>query len=348
MFVELSATNSLSRNFAVTHVANSSMSFNMTETRPFDDVRNLAETVPARDSEIYSDLMKRADGLGRGLDPLGSLARPLARIASVQGQASPRLTRSLVSVFTGSHGTMDDAPQHVAARVANLSNGSAAVRGAAQAAGAAFKVYEFGNDYPSADYREGPSLSERDCAGAVAFGMEVVAEGADVIVLGNAGFGSATAAAAIARGLYGGAADYWAGGSGEKAKTRIDAVAQGAKANSELLSDPLDVLRAFGGRDIAGTVGAILACAHQHIPVILDGYVVCAAAAIIHALNPDAVAHCLAGHVTAEPAHRALLDRMDLDPVLDLGINIGDGTGGTLALSLLQSASAGLATLDQG
>lgn len=320
----------------------------MTEPRPFDDVRNLANTVPARNSDIYTDLMKRADGLGRGLNPLGSLASPLARIASVQGQASPRLTRSLVSVFTGSHGTMAEAPQHVAARVANLSNGSAAVRGAAQAAGAAFKVYEFGNDYPSDDYREGPSLSERDCAGAIAFGMEVVAEGADVIVLGNAGFGSATAAAAIARGLYGGAADYWAGGSGDKAKTRIDAVAQGAKANSELLSDPLGVLRAFGGRDIAGTVGAILACAHQHIPVILDGYVVCAAAAIIHALNPDAVAHCLAGHVTAEPAHRALLDRMDLDPVLDLGINIGDGTGGTLALSLLQSASAGLATLDQG
>lgn len=320
----------------------------MTETRPFDDVRNLAKTVPARDSVIYSDLMDRADRLGRSLSPLGSLAGPLARIASVQGQSAPRLTRSLVSVFTGSHGTMIDAPTQVAARVANLSNGSAAVRGAAQAAGAAFKVYEFGNDFPSNDYREGPSLSERDCAGAVAFGMEVVAEGADVIVLGNAGFGSATAAAAIARGLYGGAADYWAGGSGEKAKTRIDTVAKGAQANSALLSDPLGVLRAFGGRDIAGTVGAILACAHQHIPVILDGYVVCAAAAIVHALNPEAVAHCIAGHVTAEPAHRALLDRMDLSPVLDLGINIGDGTGGTFALSLLQSASAGLATLDQG
>jgi nicotinate-nucleotide--dimethylbenzimidazole phosphoribosyltransferase len=318
----------------------------MTETRPFDDVRNLAATVPPRDSALYTALMERADGLGRGLDPLGSLAAPLARIASVQGQVMPRLTRSLVSVFTGSHGTMTDATTEVAARVANLSNGSAAVRGAAQAAGAAFKVYEFGNDHPSADYREGPSLSERDSAGAIAFGMEVVAEGADVIVLGNSGFGSATAAAAIARGLYGGAADYWAGGSGEKARVRIETVAKGAKANSDLLSDPLDVLRAFGGRDIAGTVGAILACAHQRIPVILDGYVVCAAAAIVHAINPDAVTHCLAGHVTAEPAHRALLDRMDLEPVLDLGINIGDGTGGTFALSLLQSASAGLATLE--
>ncbi|MGB6229805.1 MAG: nicotinate-nucleotide--dimethylbenzimidazole phosphoribosyltransferase, partial [Litorimonas sp.] len=70
--------------------------------------------------------------------------------------------------------------------------------------------------------------------------------------------------------------------------------------------------------------------------------------AVVHALNPDAVAHCIAGHVTAEPAHQALLDRMDLDPVLDLGINIGDGSGGALALGLLQSAAAGLGTLGEG
>ncbi|WP_298913845.1 nicotinate-nucleotide--dimethylbenzimidazole phosphoribosyltransferase [uncultured Algimonas sp.] len=320
----------------------------MTERRPFDDVRDLAGSVPGRDTDLYADIMTRADCLGHDLCPLGSLAAPLARIASIQGQSSPNVTRPLVAVFTGSHATVADASARVADRVAALSSGRAAVRGAAQQAGAAFKVYEFGNDHPSDDFRQGPSLSERDCAGAIAFGMEVVAEGADVIVLGNAGYGSATAAAAIARGLYGGAADYWAGGQGDKAAVRIDTVAAGAQANAELLSDPLGVLRAFGGRDLAGTVGAILACAHQHIPVILDGYVVCAAAAVVHALNPDAVAHCIAGHATAEPAQRALLDRMDLDPVLDLDINIGDGTGGVFALGLLQSANSGLSSLDGG
>ncbi|MEM9599735.1 MAG: nicotinate-nucleotide--dimethylbenzimidazole phosphoribosyltransferase [Pseudomonadota bacterium] len=317
----------------------------MTETRPFDDVRALAVSVPARDPDIYADLLERAACMGRDLHPLGSLAPSLARMASVQGHPSPRLARPLVAVFTGSHGTLPDASEGADRRVQSLSSGKAVVRGAAQATGAAFKVYEFGNEHPSADFREGPSLSERDCAGAIAFGMEVVAEGADVIVLGNAGYGAATAAAAMARGLYGGAADYWAGGMDENARLRQEAVELGARANSSLLSDPLHVLRAFGGRDLAGTVGAILACAHQKIPVILDGYVVCAAAAIIHSLNPDAVAHCLAGHATIEPAHRALLDRMDLDPVLDLHLNIGDGTGGTMALSVLQAAAAGLGTL---
>ena len=315
------------------------------DATPFDDIRALATGVPERDTQSFEAVRARADRLGRGLDPLGTLVRPLARFASVQGTEQPRLSRPLVAVFTGSHGAASGSVAGAKARVASLSEGDAAVRGVAQDAGAAFKVYEFGLDYPSDDFREGPSLSERDCAAAIAFGMEVVAEGAEVVVLGNAGFGSATAAAAIARGLYGGAADYWAGGDGPDGESRCAAVEAGTQTNSTLLSDPLHTLRAFGGRDLAGTVGAILACAHQGVPVILDGYVVCAAAAVVHAVAPDAVAHCVAGHVSAEPAHAALLDRMDLHPVLRLDVGIGDGTGGTLALRLLQAANAGLNTL---
>lgn len=320
-----------------------------TSASPFDDIRQLAVSVPAatdgRDQAAALALLERAAQLGRGLDPLGRLAQPLSRIASVQGTAQPRLARPLVAVFTGSHGAVEGGTDGAKARVEQLSRGEAAVRGVAQSTGSAFKVYEFGLDVPANDFREGASLSERDCAAAIAFGMEVVAEGAEVVVLGNAGFGSATAAAAIARGLYGGAPDYWAGGAGAMAAARRDAVERGARANAELLSDPLGTLRAFGGRDIAGTVGAILACAHQRIPVILDGYVVCAAAAVAHAVSPDAVAHCIAGHSSAEPAHAALLERMDLQPVLELEVGIGDGTGGALALAVLHGANAGLNTL---
>ena len=107
----------------------------------------------------------------------------------------------------------------------------------------------------------------------------------------------------------------------------------------------LEVLRCFGGRDIAGMVGAILAARHQAIPIILDGYVVCAAAAVLHKLDPSSISHCIAGHVTAEPAHRALLDRMGLEPMHDMGIGIGDGTGAAFALGTLRSACQALATL---
>ncbi|MGB6230959.1 MAG: nicotinate-nucleotide--dimethylbenzimidazole phosphoribosyltransferase, partial [Litorimonas sp.] len=90
--------------------------------RPFDDVRALAASVPERDGDLYADLLDRADRLGRNLSPLGRLAAPLARIASVQGQANPRVVRPLVAVFTGSHATVDGSAQRVGARVASLSD----------------------------------------------------------------------------------------------------------------------------------------------------------------------------------------------------------------------------------
>ena len=121
---------------------------------------------------------------------------------------------------------------------------------------------------------------------------------------------------------------------------------QGAQRhNSEVSPSPLEILRHYGGRDIAGVVGAILAARHQRIPVILDGYVVCAAAAVLHRINPSTLDHCIAAQVTIEPAHQALLDRIEKTPAMELEINIGDGTGGAFALSALKAAAAGLRSL---
>lgn len=317
---------------------------------PFDDIRALTTNMPQSDAAMSQAVHSSASGLGRDLRPLGTLETHLAWLAGWQGAARPQVQRPLIAVFCATHGVSqsifgDDFIQISKDRVQSLTEGKAAVRGIAGDAGAAFKVYELGIEYPSHDFTKEPSLSERDCAAAIAFGMEVVVEGADVIVLGNAGLGAATAAAGVAHGLFGGAANYWSGGMDAQAQQRINAVEQGVLNHKNLLKDPLDVLRLFGGRDLAGIVGAIIAARHQRIPVILDGYVVCAAAAVLHQINPDAVAHCMAAHVSAEPAHQALLDRMDLRPVLDLGLNIGDGTGGAMVMHLLKAASSGLSTL---
>jgi len=316
--------------------------------RPFDDIRNLVSNMPLADpqqAQSVQDIMSAATAL----QPLGHIGQHLEWLAGWQGR-TPSIDRPLIAVFAATHGVSaqlieTDIIPAATDRVKSLTEGAAGVRGIAASLGAAFKVYELGLEHPSEDFTQAPSLSEKDCAAAIAFGMEVVAEGADIIALGNAGFGAATAAAAITRGLYGGASEYWAGGSGPSAKARIAAVEAGARRHSNSLSDPLDVLRCFGGRDIAGMVGAILAARHQSIPVILDGYVVCSAAAVLHKLNPDAISHCMAGHVTREPAHQALLDRIDLSPLLDMGIGIGDGTGAAFAMGTLRSAAQGLATL---
>ncbi|CAM3859992.1 nicotinate-nucleotide--dimethylbenzimidazole phosphoribosyltransferase [Litorimonas haliclonae] len=323
----------------------------MNEERPFDDILGLIDTMPSlRDGEAGALSRKMEDVCGR-LSPLGRLCPDLANIAAWQGREFPSLSRPLIAVFAGTHGISGDVfgsdiIEASKARVKSLTEGKAAIRGMAADLGAAYKVYEFGIEHPSADFTKEPSLSERDCAAAMAFGMEVVAEGADVIVLGNAGYGAATAGAAIAKALFGGAADYWAGGTEEGAKARIKAVEEGAQRhNRDDTPSPLEILRDYGGRDIAGIVGAILAARHQRIPVILDGYVVCAAAAVLHRINPATLDHCIAAQVTIEPAHQALLDRLDMTPIMDLKINIGDGTGGAFALSVLKTGAAGLTSL---
>ncbi|MBL4852954.1 MAG: nicotinate-nucleotide--dimethylbenzimidazole phosphoribosyltransferase [Robiginitomaculum sp.] len=313
---------------------------------PFDDIRELAQGLPTGDIDVGERVASKLQQSLGGLQPLGCLSGAVAWLARWQGTQTPSIAKPLVCVFIGSHqvaantiGT--DVVEGGKARMASIAKGSAGVRGIAGNVSALFKVFDMGIEAPAADMCKEPSLSERECAGAIAYGMEVVAEEADMIILGNAGFGSATAAAGIARGLYGGAAGYWAGGNGETAVRRIKAVELATKTHKDKLDDPLEILRCFGGRDIAGMVGAILAARHQGIPVLLDGYTVCAAAAIVHALNPAGLDHCLAAHKTTEPAHGALLERIGKKPLLDYGLGIGDGSGAALTIGVLRAAAAG-------
>lgn len=317
---------------------------------PFDDIRHLIDTVPSADSATRKAVLQNLSAAPCPKPPLGNWNKPLSWLAGWQGTDRPAVSRPLIAVFAGTHSVAEHATENslvtaAQERVATLTGGQASIRGMATRLGAAFKVYEMGLEYPVPDLTIQATLTEHDCAAAMAFGMEVVAEGADVIALGNAGFGSATAAAAIARHLYGGASEYWAGAHDSPAKARIAAVEKATSLHKSSVSDPLEALRCYGGRDIAGLVGAIVAARHQSIPVILDGFVVCAAAAVVHAVNPAAISHCLAGHMTIEPAHGALLDRLGLDPLHESGIPLGDGTGAAMALGGLQLIVDGYSTL---
>jgi len=313
-------------------------------SRPFEDIEDLVNSIPDPDLAVRDSVQSGLDDAVGGLKPIGHLDAAVAWLAGWQGTETPSISKPLVAVFVGTHAVaahvLEGDPVEIArARVKSLSEGQAGVRGIAAAQTAAFKVFELGVEVPCADMSIEPSLSERECAAAIAFGMEVVAEGADLIVIGNAGVGSATAAAGIARGLFGGTNEYWANGRDGAAKRRIEAVEKAGAVHKDYLNNPLEILRRFGGRDLAGMMGAILAARHQKIPVILDGFVSCAAAAVLYKLNQNALDHCQAGHITTEPAHGALLDRIGKSPMLDLGIGIGDGSGAAIALGVLRAAT---------
>lgn len=288
----------------------------------------------------------------RGLrqrDALGQLDTLATWLAACQGRAVPRMNRPQTVIFAGSHGVAQvtypgSAPGLAQGLIQRLQDGSAAANHIAGSLGAGLKVFDLATDQPTGDITLGPAMSERECAAALAFGMEAVADAPDALAVGEIGVGGGVAAAALAAALFGGDPEYWSRvgvwAPVGTARTKADAVAQALKANRGRADEPLHLLARLGGREIAATAGAIVAARHQNIPVVLDGFVTCVAAAVLHEMNPAALDHCIAGHVSAEPAHRALLDRIDKAPLLDLGIRFGEGIGSTLAFSLLRAACA--------
>ena len=176
----------------------------------------------------------------------------------------------------------------------------------------------------------------------------------DVLCLGEMGIANTTSAAALCCALFGGDPADWVGPgtgvAGEALQRKAVAVADGIACHRGALDDPLEVLRRLGGHELAAIAGAVGAARIGRVPVFLDGFACTAAAAVLHAIDPGALDHCMVGHCSAEPGHRRLLDIIGKRPLLDLGMRLGEGTGAALALGLLRAAVAchtDMATFDQ-
>jgi nicotinate-nucleotide--dimethylbenzimidazole phosphoribosyltransferase len=192
-------------------------------------------------------------------------------------------------------------------------------------------------------------MTEADLTEALATGWRAVDPGADLFIAGEMGIANTTAAAAMAAAMFGGTG--WAGrgtGVDDAGLARKEAViAAGLDRHSGALSDPWEVLRRLGGREIAAMTGAYLAARMHRVPVVLDGFIACAAAAVLHRAAPGALDHCLAGHQSAEGGHARLLAALDKAPLLSLGLRLGEGSGAALALGVIRGAlatHAGMAT----
>ena len=174
--------------------------------------------------------------------------------------------------------------------------------------------------------------------------MMAVEPGIDVLAVGEMGIGNTTVAAALCLALFGGEAEDWTGPGtgvvGAALDRKREAVAAAVARHRPEAGDPFDVLRRLGGLEFAAMAGAILAARMGRVPVVLDGFSAGAAAAVLHAADPRALDHCVAGHVSAEPGHHRLLGRLGMRPLLDLGMRLGEASGATLALMLLKAAAA--------
>jgi nicotinate-nucleotide--dimethylbenzimidazole phosphoribosyltransferase len=325
---------------------------------PFDDIRDLLARLPPIDAEAVAATRARE---GRLLKPPGALGR-LEEIAEWlsgwTGKAPPQITRPLVAVFASDHGVaargVSAYPQAVTRQMLEaMAAGGAAIATLAKEAGAGLKLYDLAVGLPTPDIAEADALGEAECVATMAYGMEVLAEGCDLLVLGEVGIANSTVAAALAHALHGGGAADWTGpGTGVEGAARARKVETVAAAVARLgpgPHDPLQVLARIGGREFAAMAGAILAARTQRVPVVLDGFAATCAAAVLHKVGPGAVDHCIAGHLSPEPGHARLLAAMGKRPLLDLGMRLGEGTGAALAVQIIKAAvacHAGMATFE--
>jgi nicotinate-nucleotide--dimethylbenzimidazole phosphoribosyltransferase len=335
----------------------------------------LDETVAAiRPADAAAEAEAR-DRLDRMTKPRGSLGRVedlAVRLAGIAGQCPPPVPEpAAVAVFAGDHGVhaqgVSPWPQEVTAQmVGNFLAGGAVVNAFARQLGAEVQVVDVGVAAPldpvpgllprriaagTADMTVGPALTRDQARRAVEAGIEVardlVAAGNRCLVTGDMGIANTTAAAALICAVTGadpaGATGRGTGIDDATLVRKTAVVRQALALHTPDPTDGLGLLAAFGGLEHAGIAGFVLGAAALRVPVLLDGVNAGAAALVASVLAPDAVAACVAGHRSAEPGHRIATAHLGLEPLLDLGMRLGEGTGALLALPVVQGAARALA-----
>ncbi len=345
-----------------------------------DRVRELAREIEPADASAVEAAQERHRRLLKPPGSLGRLEDLGARLAGMVGFSPPPVPESpAVVVCVGDQGVLAQGvspwPQEItAAMVENFCAGTAAVNALAQIVGARVSVLDVGvaselKRHPllreakvrrgTDDLSEGPAMSREDAARAVMAGAGIVEElvesgGADLLVTGDMGIGNTTPAACLVAAFTGRPATEVTGrGTGIDDATlerKIRVVASALEFHRPDPGDPIGTLAALGGLEHAALVGLILMGAIYRIPVLLDGVVSNSAALVARALAPDAVNYAIAGHLSTEPGARISLQKLGLEPLLNLGMRLGEGTGGLLAVPFVQAAARVLgemATLEE-
>ncbi len=306
------------------------------------------------DQQAADAARARQDSLTKPPGSLGRLEELAVFMAGWQGRAVPRLDHAQAVVFAGNHGIVAQGvnpfpPEVTAQMVQNFRAGGAAINQLCRVAGADLSVVSLDLDHPTRDFTQDAAMDAAEVKAAMRIGAESVDPAADVLLLGEMGIGNSTIAAVQAASVFGGQAQDWVGpgtGAGNAIlQNKLRAVDAGLARHRPVSAT--ETLAAFGGREQAAICGAVLRARELRLPVILDGFICTAAAAVLTRDDPAALAHCLIGHESAEPGHRRLIAALGMQPVLSLDMRLGEGSGAAVALMVLRGAIAcheGMAT----
>ncbi|WP_026286858.1 nicotinate-nucleotide--dimethylbenzimidazole phosphoribosyltransferase [Gilvimarinus chinensis] len=323
----------------------------------------LTQAIPAPDAKAMDVARARQSQLTKPPGSLGQLESIAVRFAGFQGREKPVLNKVLVRIFAADHGIVAQGvsafPQAVTAQMLqNFATGGAAVCVLSKNIHADFRAVNVGcaNDIDSqlpvvhapiacgtADFSREPAMTKAQLIKALNMGAEQTGN-ADVFIGGEMGIGNTTSAAAIFAALFRLPAEVITGrGTGVDDKTLANKTALVAKAlarHQSQLSTPLGILQCVGGFEIAALVGAFLASAQAQTPVLVDGFIATAAAAVAEAVNPGVNPWLVYAHQSEEQGHKLVLEKLQATPLLQLNMRLGEGSGAVLAASIIREALA--------
>ncbi|MBI2329015.1 MAG: nicotinate-nucleotide--dimethylbenzimidazole phosphoribosyltransferase [Chloroflexi bacterium] len=331
------------------------------------------EMIKPLDEGAMAEARARQDILTKPQGSLGRLEELSVQLAGIQGRAIPQIRHKAIITMAGDHGVVAEGisayPQEVTAQmVYNFLGGGAGINVIARHTGARIIVVDMGvaselKPHPQLLSRKvargtrnmslGAAMTGEQAIKAIETGIEIVtaevAKGLDIVGSGDMGIGNTTASSAICAVMTGRTVAEVSGrGTGLDDKQlahKIEVIDRALAVNRPDPKQPLEVLAKVGGFEIGGLVGVMLAAAAHRLPAVIDGFISGAAALIAVALAPGLREFLIAAHVSAEAGHRGLLNHLELKPLLDLGMRLGEGTGAALGIFLSETASKVLAEM---
>jgi nicotinate-nucleotide--dimethylbenzimidazole phosphoribosyltransferase len=318
------------------------------------------------DRKLLQVASARLDGLTKPQGSLGRLEEFARRVVAITGLEMPPLFgKKAIFTFAGDHGVVAEGisayPKEVTAQmVLNFLQGGAAINVLARHVAADVIVIDIGvdgdfDDHPALirrkvvrgtrNMRKGPAMTREEAARTIETGIELAYQYADsgytLFGTGDMGIGNTTPSSAIASVMTGTpAAEVTGHGTGiddDVLQHKIRVIDDAIAVNRPDPSDPVGVLAAIGGAEIGGIAGLILGAASRRIPVVVDGLISTAGAIIAYGINRSSAGYMFAAHNSVEPGQGIMLETMGLEPILDLSLRLGEGTGAALAISLIEA-----------
>lgn len=332
-----------------------------------EKIKAIISKIKPLDKGVMKKARERLDNLTKPLGSLGRLEEIAERISGIRNQLAPVIKQKVIFTLAGDHGVVAEGvsayPSEVTPQmVYNFAKGGAGINVLARHIGARVIVVDMGvaTDleprpeivnkkvaYGTKNIARGPAMTYGQAIQSIKVGIKLVedelSKGVDIIGGGDMGIGNTTSSSAITSAITGAEVREVTGrGTGiddAMLEHKIKIIKQALKINQPDLKDPLDVLTKVGGFEIGGLVGIILAGAAHRIPVVLDGFIVGAAGLIAYSLAPQVKDYLFAAHRSIESGHKIILEKMELKPLFNLGLRLGEGTGAALGISIIEAAT---------